>query len=240
ASTTVESRPSEKFGTHSINGSGIGLSIRASMPPSVANLELHARVHAGIAVAERGTGNMNRVGGKVNGPPRIYEIVKTNSTLRREVKHARPPGFAMRNQNVRRKFMRRVDQPAGALKPRREVPRRGKIPSQNNWSNAEARVRSAAVRFQHVASLALIIIFDLGEMRSGRGGLPIGHQFARVLKLAAQESRQIWLRNHLAQTHPGGRKSEVAAVAHADSALEKCPELPRKSRQRGFRRSVDW
>src|SRR6185312_6381242 len=111
---------------------------------------------------------------------------------------------------------------------------------QNNRSNAEARVRPAAVRLQHIAGLAFVVIFGFPDMRSRRKSPPVGHQLARVLKLAAQKSGQIRLRNHLAQAHPGGGKGEVAAVAHTHSTLKKCPELPRKLRQRGLRRSVDW
>src|SRR5690242_10465500 len=116
---------------------------KTSMPPGVANLELHAGIHAGVTVPQRGTRNMNRIGGKVNGAPRIYEIVKPHSELRREVKHAGAARRAMLNHYIRRKLVRRINQPARSLKPGREMPPGRKIPTQNNRCDAEARIGAA-------------------------------------------------------------------------------------------------
>src|ERR1700677_4245695 len=58
----------------------------------------------------------------------------------------------MRNQQIRGKLVRGVNQPASPLKPWLETPRSGKkIPAQNHWSNAGSGEGAAALRPHKVA-----------------------------------------------------------------------------------------
>ena len=60
---------------------------------------------------------MDCICGKVNGSPRFYEVMKTDSELWREIEHAGAAGLAVRYLDVRRILVRGVDQAASALNP---------------------------------------------------------------------------------------------------------------------------
>jgi hypothetical protein len=59
-----------------------------SFPPGVTEGELDACVDAGVAVSERGAGDVDSVGAEVDGAAGANEVVDANSALRGEVEHA--------------------------------------------------------------------------------------------------------------------------------------------------------
>src|SRR6266481_294255 len=57
-------------------------------PPGVSEGELHAGVDAGVAVSERGAGDMDAVGAEVDGASGTNEVVDANAALWSEVEDA--------------------------------------------------------------------------------------------------------------------------------------------------------
>src|SRR5271163_2554579 len=58
------------------------------LPPGVSERELDAGVDAGVAVAERGAGDVDGVGAEVDGAAGAEEVVDTDASLGGEVKDA--------------------------------------------------------------------------------------------------------------------------------------------------------
>src|SRR6201998_3479542 len=94
---------------------------------------------------------MNRICVKVNRTPRLYKIMQPNSKLRGEIKHARPSRVPMLNKDVRRILVRRINQAARSLDPRRKTSPGNKVPAQNNRRNAETGVSATTILHNNAA-----------------------------------------------------------------------------------------
>src|ERR1700733_8816344 len=91
-------------------GAGHGL---LSFPPGVAQLELQARVHAGVLVAQRGGRDVFGVEGKVERAARTGEVVKADSRAGAEVENR----SAAEDLDCRRKFVGGINHSSLSLKP---------------------------------------------------------------------------------------------------------------------------
>src|SRR5580698_6228529 len=88
--------PSEKFGTHSMMASGfierrcldVRMRLERLLPPCIAKGELNAGVDAGVAVSQRGAGDVDGVGAEIERAAWTDEVVDANSALRGEVPDA--------------------------------------------------------------------------------------------------------------------------------------------------------
>lgn len=122
--------------------------------------------------------------------------------------------------------MVRPDQPAGTLDPRRDLPPRFQVPAKNDRRNADSGKGSAVVGQQDRPGLAFEFVFGLLQMRRGRKGLPVRHQFACILELSSQEAGQMLVGDDPAETHASAGKAEVRAIANTDASLEEWAEFP--------------
>src|SRR5208283_2381878 len=86
--TFPSSVPSEKLGTHSITAFGFRLVGIISLPPTVPQRELHARVHPRVLVAQRRARYMDRVRPQVDRALGPHEVMHPHAKLRRKVPHA--------------------------------------------------------------------------------------------------------------------------------------------------------
>src|ERR1700761_5459194 len=171
------------------------------LPPGVTDLELYAGVDAGVAVSKRRAGDMDGVRGEIDGPARFDEVMQAEAELGREVEHAGPTGCPMRNEDIRRILVGRVNQPAGALHPGRNATRGPEIPAKNNGRDADAGEGPSAVRQDSGRNDLPILVVFIGErrMRSGSKRLPVGHDLAGILELAAQDAGKVLIGDHLAE-----------------------------------------
>ena len=128
---------------------------------------------------------MDSVSGKVDGVARFYKVVKSDPELRRKIPDAGPAGLAVRNKDIRWIFVGRVDESACPLHPRDDAAAGTEIPAKDDRRNADAGEGSTAIRQDYMADLALELVFSEHVVGRWREGLPVGHDFARVLKLAA-------------------------------------------------------
>src|SRR5580765_1732486 len=128
--TLLASVPSEKFGTHSMMASEfINRCERVwlrSLPPGVADRELYACIDAGVLVAERGRGDVNGVGSKIEGAVGFDEVVDAHAELRCEVPDAGVGRGTVVEDVVGRAAEGRVlvvgpNDAAAALRPGREL-----------------------------------------------------------------------------------------------------------------------
>src|SRR5271163_2315234 len=94
-------------------------------------------------VAQTGAGDVDRIGREGDRPLRLHKIVESYTELGSEVEDARAP---IGSEKVRRIFVVGPYQAAGALCPGNKAPLRGKIPPENDGSNAHTGKRSAAIR----------------------------------------------------------------------------------------------
>src|SRR5271166_6874052 len=146
---------------------------------------------------------MDGISGKVDGVARFYKVVKSDPELGRKIPDTCPAGLAVRDKDIRRIFVGRVDESACTLHPRDDTTAGTEIPAKDDRRDADAGEGSTAIREDHMADLALELI--LGEHVMGRGceRLPIGHDFARVLELAAQDAGKMRVGEHLAGAYSG-------------------------------------
>src|SRR5580658_3667119 len=121
----------------------------------------------------------------------LHEIVKSDAELWGEIPHARPTRLARLHDNVWRILVVCPDQSASALCEGNNPLSRFQVPAQNNGRNADSGKGATVIRQLYVASLPLVFIFRQLIVRRGREGLPVGHHFCRILKLAAQKTREV-------------------------------------------------
>src|ERR1700719_1054613 len=148
---------------------------------------------------------MNCVRREINGMSTIHKIVNTHAKLGLKIPHAR------RRQWI---FLRRIQQPAGALHPwNKTLLRVNKIPPQNHRSQPNSPVSPPTGKCLRAS---VLVLEGVEPMRRER--LPQRHYFRSNLKIAPQQTRQHRLRQHKTDLPTRVKELKVAALARPHSA----------------------
>ena len=157
---------------------------------------------------------MNCVRREINRMSTIHKIVNTHAKLRLKVPNAR------RGQWI---FLRRIQQPTGALSPRNKTLLRvNKIPPQNHRSQPYTPVSPPTGK---CLCASVFVLEGVKPMRRKRR--PQRNHFRPHLKVPVQPTRQRVRRQHKSSLPACIKKLEIATLACAHSARGKGPIVPR-------------
>jgi hypothetical protein len=252
ASTTAGRRPSEKFGTHSIRESGIftscagprrgaySLFLELFPEERIADLKHDAGVHSRVAVPQRRAGDVDAVAGESNRAAGLDEIVKAESTLRRKIPDAGAAWLPVRDEDVRGKFMRGIDESAGSLKPGSESAGGFEVPSKDDRRQTDTGEGSTAHEngIGVVESRSRVVDGFLLQALRRRKRLPVGHDLAGKLELAAEDAAEMLAGKHFPEAEASAGEMEIGAIADTGPSLEERAVIPRALSERRAGRSL--
>jgi hypothetical protein len=200
--------------------------LRELLPPGVAEGELDAGVDAGVAVAERGAGDVNAVGAEVDGAARAEEVVEADTALRGEVEDAGVSVFAVVLGVVGRSAEGWVlvvgpEEAASCLPPEGEFLCADYVPAKDDRRDGCSGEGAAYCVKGRALFRGAGWVGAEGTLKLWRVGLPEGEDFDGVLEVAAERAVTEVRGKDLAGVDARHDELEVIAVfGEAEAALD--------------------
>jgi hypothetical protein len=203
------------------------------LPPCVAEGELDAGIHAGVAVSKGCAGDVDSVSAEVDGAAGAEEVVNTDAALRGEVPDAGVSVgtvvlFIVGRPAECRIFVVCPEKTTGGLTPERKPLSSDHVPAKDDGGNGYSGKSSAYGVERRAYGGSSGRVRAEGPLKLWRVGLPEGERFDGVLEVAAKGAVTYVASEDLAGVNTGHEEFEVIAVfGDAETTLYEGADLER-------------